>query len=161
MVGALGLKRKAPILPFERTDACLLFTSFACCTRMNMHGNASNVLGRQHQSSEPSLFGKPTGRSYRSAVAQTVREIKAAHKLSNERLAEIVGCSETTIYNAENENGDLAAVTLLNLAFSFGEDAIAPVRDLYLCAPVEPLTAADRIDRAMRELRLAEKELTA
>lgn len=124
-----------------------------------MHSPRHNVLGEPRQSVEPSLFGKPTGRTYRSAVAQVVREIKAAHRLNNEQLAERVGVSEGTIYNAENENGDLAAVTLLNLAFSFGEEAIAPVRDLYLCAPVEPLTPADRIDRAMRELRLAEKEI--
>jgi transcriptional regulator with XRE-family HTH domain len=126
-----------------------------------MHSFEHNVLRQTPESSEPqrSLFGKPTGRTYRSAVAQAVREIKAAHRLSNEQLAERVGVSEGTIYNAENEAGDLAAVTLLNLAYAFGESAIAAVRDLYLCAPAEPLTPAERVERAMRELRLAQKEM--
>lgn len=125
--------------------------------------SAASVLRPAPQSSDlpTSLFGRPTGRSYRTAVAQAIREIKARRKLSNERLAEEIGCSETTVYNAENENGDLAAVTLLSIAFRFGEEAIAPVRDLYLCAPAETLTAADRIERAMSELRLAQKDLEA
>jgi DNA-binding XRE family transcriptional regulator len=124
-----------------------------------MHG--SNILRQAGQSLERSLFGRPSSRAYRSAVAQCIRETKARHKLSNEALSETLGCSETTIFNAENESGDLSAVTLLNLAYAFGEETIAAVRELYLCAPAEPLTAQARIDRAIQELRLAEKELGA
>lgn len=106
-----------------------------------------------------SLFGRPTSKSYRVAVAQIIREVKARHRLSNEALAELIGCAEQTVANAENECGDLTAVILLNLGYAFGEEAIEPVRQLYLCAPVNPPSLIDRIERAERELALARKEL--
>lgn len=105
-----------------------------------------------------SLFGKPTGRSYRAAVAQIIRAIKASNKLSNEALAEEIGCSESTVYNADNENGDLSAVYLLSIAFAFGEEAIEPVRALYLCAPSEAPTKAERFRRLHAELDALERE---
>lgn len=128
--------------------------------------SAPNVLCQAPQSSEPrdplrSLFGHPTGRSYRKAVAQIVRDVKARHKHTNETLAEEIGCSETTIYNAENENGDLAAVTLLRIAFAFKEEAIQPVRDLYLCAPVEAATTEDRLRRIEAEVAMIRREARA
>jgi DNA-binding XRE family transcriptional regulator len=82
--------------------------------------------------------------------------VKSAHKLSNERLAEIIGCSEQTVANAENECGDLQAVTLLSIAYAFGEEAIAPVRGLYLCAPVERPTKDELLRRAIYLLNQAE-----
>jgi DNA-binding XRE family transcriptional regulator len=106
-----------------------------------------------------SLFGRPSSRSYRIAVAQTIRDVKARHKLSNERLAELIGCSEQTVANAENECGDMQAVTLLSLGYAFGEEAIAPVRALYLCAPTEQPTIADRLDRIEREAAAIRREL--
>jgi DNA-binding XRE family transcriptional regulator len=108
-----------------------------------------------------SLFGRPSSRSYRIAVAQTIRDVKARHKLSNERLAELIGCSEQTVANAENECGDMQAVTLLSLGYAFGEEAIAPVRALYLCAPAEELTELEQCRRALRELTALEKRLSA
>ena len=122
--------------------------------------SSANVLRQAPQSSEMprSLFGRPTGRSYRVAVAQIIRDVKAREKLSNERLAEEIGCSESTVYNAENENGDLAAVTLLSIAYRFGEEAIEPVRELYLCAAPEAPTRQDRIRRIRAELDALERE---
>jgi hypothetical protein len=38
-------------------------------------------------------------------------------------------------------------------------DAIDPVRQLYLCAPVDELTIADRLDRIEREATLIRREL--
>lgn len=105
-----------------------------------------------------SLFGSPTRSAYRAAVAQVVRDVKAGNGLSNERLAERLRCSESTIFNAENENGNLDPVTLLTVAFEFGEAAIEPVRALYLCAPVEEPTLADRLRRIRGELAAIEKE---
>lgn len=105
----------------------------------------------------PSLFGRPSSRSYRIAVAQTIRDVKARHKLSNERLAEIIGCSEQTAANAENECGDLSPVTLLSIAYAFGEEAIDPVRQLYLCAPSEPQTKDGIIRKAVSLLNQAER----
>lgn len=117
--------------------------------------SSAQVLSHAPQSSEDmprSLFGAPSRAAYRTAVAQVVRDAKARHGLSNERLAERLRCSESTVFNAENENGNLDAVTLLTIAFEFGEEAIEPVRSLYLCAPVEQPTRADRIHRIRAEL---------
>jgi DNA-binding XRE family transcriptional regulator len=118
------------------------------------------VLRQAPQTSEGtmprSLFGRPSNRTYKAAVAQIIRDVKSRHKLSNERLAEIIGCSETTVFNAENEASDLAAVTLLSIAYAFGEEAIDPVRQLYLCAPIDPPTKDSLIKRAIGLLNKAE-----
>jgi transcriptional regulator with XRE-family HTH domain len=106
-----------------------------------------------------SLFGGPARSAYRSAVSQIVRDLKAAHKLSNERLAERLRCSESTIFNAENENGNLDPVTLLMIAWEFGEAAIEPVRQLYLCAPVDQPSVADRLERIEAETRAIRREI--
>jgi DNA-binding XRE family transcriptional regulator len=108
-----------------------------------------------------SLFGRPSNGSYKAAVAQVIRDVKAKNKLSNERLADLIGCSETTVFNAENEACDLAAVTLLNIAYAFGEEAIQLVRDLYLCAPAEQPTAETRLNRIEREINALRKEIDA
>jgi DNA-binding XRE family transcriptional regulator len=117
---------------------------------------ASSVLRHAPQSSEMShtLFGRPSGRSYRRAVADIIRNVKASKKIR----AEDIGCSETTVYNAENENGDLSAVTLLSIAFKYGEDAIAPVRELYLCAAPEKPTRQERFRRLHAEIDALERE---
>jgi len=118
-----------------------------------------NVLRPAPETFTRSLFGRPSSGSYRAAVAQVLREVKARHKLSNERLAEIVGCSEQTIANAEAERAEnnLNPVTLLNIAYAFGEDAIDPVRQLYLCAPVEAPTKNGLIRKAIMFLNHAEE----
>jgi DNA-binding XRE family transcriptional regulator len=105
-----------------------------------------------------SLFGRPSRGSYLAAVTQIIREIKARHKLSNARLAEILGCAEQTIANADSDypENELKAVTLLNIAYAFGEEAIAPVRNLYLCSPADELTKDDHIRKAREHLNLAE-----
>lgn len=103
-----------------------------------------------------SLFGRPTRRGYRAAVAQIIRDVKARHALSNEALADEIGCHKDTVANAEDEVGNLDPVTLLNIAFRFGEEAIRPVRQLYLCAPVDPPTKNGLIRRAVGLLNQAE-----
>jgi hypothetical protein len=40
-----------------------------------------------------------------------------------------------------------------------GEEAIAPVRSLYLCAPAEQPTIADRLDRIEREASAIRREM--
>jgi DNA-binding XRE family transcriptional regulator len=122
--------------------------------------SAANAICREPETIGPrSLFGRPHSRSYRAAVSQIVRDVKARHKLSNERLAEIIGCSEQTIANAENEVGDLTAVILLAIAYAFGEEAIEPVRQLYLCAPAEPKSILSEIDAARQALNAAERKI--
>ena len=123
--------------------------------------SSPNVLCDAPETFTRSLFGRPSSGTYRTAVAQMIREVKARHKLSNERLAEIVGCSEQTIANAEADRAEnnLNPVTLLNFAYAFGEDAIEPVRQLYLCAPVDSPTVQDRLDRIERETASIRKEI--
>lgn len=120
-----------------------------------------DVLRDAPETFSRSLFGRPSSGSYRAAIAQVIRDVKARHKLSNERLAEIVGCSEQTIANAETERAEnnLNPVTLLNIAYAFGEEAIEPVRALYLCAPVDQINIADRLDRIEAEARAIRKEI--
>ncbi|WP_028970134.1 helix-turn-helix transcriptional regulator [Sphingomonas sp. URHD0057] len=124
---------------------------------------AADVLYRAPETFSRSLFGRPSSGSYRAAVAQVIREVKARHKLSNERVAELVGCSEQTIANAETDRAEnnLNPVTLLNIAYAFGEEAIEPVRALYLCAPTEEVTAETRLNRIEREVNALRKEIDA
>lgn len=111
-----------------------------------------NVLG---------LFGPPVQKSYREAVAHCVRRTKALHGLNNVSLAEALGCSDQTIANAENELADLSGVTLMRMAWTYGEESIAPVRQLYLCGIIEAPTIADRLERIEQEAGLIRKELSA
>lgn len=115
-----------------------------------MHGQRPNVLP---------LYDRPRQKTYRAAIARVIREIKAREHLSNVELAEEIGCSPETISNAENENNDLSAVILLNLAFRFGEAAIDPVRELYLCRHVDPPSLTDRFDEIERDIAALRKEL--
>jgi DNA-binding XRE family transcriptional regulator len=121
--------------------------------------SAPNVLCPGPEIFSRSLFGRPSSGSYKTAVAQMIRDVKARYRLSNERLAEIVGCSEQTIANAETERAEnnLNPVTLLNFAYAFGEEAIAPVRDLYLCKPASQPSALSEIEKARQALNAAEK----
>jgi DNA-binding XRE family transcriptional regulator len=123
--------------------------------------SAPNVFPSGKETFPRSLFGRPSSRSYRAAVAQVVREVKARHGLNDERLAELVGCDKDTIRNAENEETNLNPLTLLNLAYAFGEDVIDPVRQLYLCAPVEQPSADARLNRIEREINALRKDFLA
>lgn len=107
------------------------------------------------------LFDPPRKMSYRAAVSQIIREVKAAHKLSNVRLADLLDCSDETIGNAENENTDLNAVTLLRIGYQFGIDAIAPAINLAANRPVEVETLTDKLDTLQRQFDALRKELSA
>ncbi len=106
-----------------------------------------------------SLFGKPGTRSYRAAVKQIILDLKARYRLSNDGLGDRIGVEGDTVRNAENEIGSLNAVTLMVIAYEFGEDAIAPVRQLYLCAPTEQATVGDRLERIEREAAAIRREV--
>ena len=106
-----------------------------------------------------SLFGKPKSKSYRAACKQIVLNVQARHRLSDQELADLIGCHKDTIQNVKEEACDLSAVTLLIIAYAFGEDAIQPVRDLYLCKPAEHRTIFDRIDAIEGEARLLRKAI--
>lgn len=132
-----------------------------------MHGNASNVLGRsgtdpQSFGPSPHLFGRVSNRDYRAAVAQIIRELKAEKRLTNESLAEQLGCSDTTIYNAENESGNLDPVTMLNLGSLFGgESRLARILALINGCPAEPKTPRERFDEAIAVAQAAFRDAEA
>lgn len=107
------------------------------------------------------LFDPPRKMSYRSAVAKVIRDIKSREGLSNVAMADRLDCSDETISNAENEHTDLNAVTLLRIAYVFGEDAIAPVRELYLRRHAEPETLTDKLDGLQSQIDRIRKELAA
>lgn len=109
------------------------------------------------------LFGRvervPSA-DYREAVAQIVREIKAERQWDNEQLAEKLGCSKTTVANAENKRTNLDAVTMLNLgAIGGGQRRIARIIALINGRPDKPVTPAERIERANREIAIALSEM--
>lgn len=121
--------------------------------------SAPNVIPQGAESLPRSLFGRPTKRAYRAAVKQIILDVKAIYGLSSDELAERIGCHKDTVDNAEGEASSLEAVTLLNIAYAFGEEAILPVRNLYLFAAVEQRTPLERITRANREIAAAAAEI--
>lgn len=106
-----------------------------------------------------SLFGRPTRKAYRAAVKRIVLDVQARKGLSDLELADLIGCHKETIENARNEVNSLDVLTLLNIGYAFGEEAIQPVRNLYLHAAVEPLSPLERIARANREIIAAAAEM--
>jgi DNA-directed RNA polymerase specialized sigma subunit len=91
-----------------------------------------------------------------SAIKEIILTVKARHNLTDWDLAESIGVHKDTIENAQEEVGNLEVVTLLNIAWTYGEEAIAPVRNLYLCAPVDHETTAEKRRRLIRELAALE-----
>lgn len=116
----------------------------------------ANIYPRSEETFPRSLYGKPDRDSYRIAIKQVVLDIKAAQGLDSEQLGEKLGVSKDTIENAEKTANSMEAVTLLKIAFLYGEEAIAPVRNLYLCAPVDPPTKNSLIRKAAGLLSQAE-----
>lgn len=110
-----------------------------------------NKLSQDRQNVLP-LFGRPTQKLYRAAIADCIRHIKARHKLNNTALAEIIGCSAETIGNAENEHNDLSAVIFLNIWFAFGTEEVSPVTDLATRCCEQPKTIAERFDDLLRQV---------
>jgi DNA-binding XRE family transcriptional regulator len=105
------------------------------------------------------IFGPPVQKSYRAAVAHCIRRVKLQHGLNNVSLAEALGCSNQTIANAENEESDLSGVTLMRMAWTYGEESIAAVRQLYLCTVEEAPTIEDRLGRIEAEAASIRREL--
>jgi bacteriocin-like protein len=110
------------------------------------------------KSISPSLFGKPTKRSIRAAVKQMILAVQASHGLSDEELAEIIGGCKETVANWRDEAATMNTEALLVFAYSFGEDAIAPLRQLYLCAPTSEETVPEKRRRLIRELQSLEAD---
>lgn len=127
-----------------------------------MTDNQANVLNLKMVNDQsfgraPSLFGRVSASDYRKAVSRTILEIKAEHHLTDEKLAERLGCSKGTVQNAEHERGNLDPVTMLNLAAVFGgERRISRILALINGSPDEPETTVEKRRRLIRELSALE-----
>jgi uncharacterized protein (DUF433 family) len=115
-----------------------------------------SVIPSTEETFPRSLFGKPSRRSYRAAVKDIILDIQAKKKWTPLELADFLGVHKDTIENALEETSSLDVITLLIVAYAFGEEAIAPVRNLYLCSPADRLTKDDCIRKAREYLNKAE-----
>lgn len=68
----------------------------------------------------------PTRKDLRSALAQVVRSVQAAHSLTDEALADVLGVSDGTIRNVRNERTDLNQETIAKLGARFGPECLDP-----------------------------------
>ena len=107
------------------------------------------------------MFDPPRTKSYRAAVALAFTEVRAKHRLKPVELAEKIGVCKKTVINAESGDYDLCPVTLLRLAYEFGEDAIAPVLELYRRRYQSPKTLAERFAEVNAELAKIASEMEA
>lgn len=119
--------------------------------------SAANLYPRTEETFPGTLFGAPKRDSYRAAVKQVILDVKARSGFDSEQLGEKLGISKDTVENAENMVCSLEAVTLLKIAFHYGEQAIDPVRQLYLCAPPRDETVPEKRRRLLRELQALEE----
>jgi hypothetical protein len=119
--------------------------------------SAANLYPRTEETFPATLFGAPKRDSYRAAVKQVILDVKARSGFDSEQLGEKLGISKDTVENAENMVCSLEAVTLLKIAFHYGEEAIDPVRQLYLCAPARDETVPEKRRRLLRELSALEE----
>lgn len=86
-----------------------------------------------------------TTKEYREAVAKIIRDVQAAHGLSDVDFAEIVGCSLGTVRNARNEQSDLCTLFLTRIERHFGAGSIDPVLALGGSRAV-PIDAGEECD---------------
>lgn len=102
------------------------------------------------------IFPAPNGKLWRAAVAQVIRQVKASHRLTTVELADIIGCDASTVENAEAERNELRGATVARIGFEFGEEAIEPIRSLWLRRVEEP--RADPLDRIREAVAQMERE---
>jgi hypothetical protein len=84
----------------------------------------------------------PTQSSLRRAVAGIIRSVQLDHGLTDEEMADAIGCSSGTIGNARNEKSDLNATTMARIGHRYGVERLDPYAALYGARNV-PIEAAD------------------
>ena len=84
----------------------------------------------------------PTQSSLRRAVAGIIRSVQLDHTLTDEEMADEIGCSAGTIGNARNEKSDLNAATLARIGHRYGVERLDPYAALYGARNV-PIQAED------------------
>jgi hypothetical protein len=101
----------------------------------------------------------PNQNILRDAIAKVVKKIQADKDLDDCELEEKLLCSDETLRNARNKKHTLSIVSVMRLAYFYGEDVIEPIlavaRREY--AP-EPETISEKRRRLIRELQALEDE---
>jgi hypothetical protein len=105
-------------------------------------------------------FSDPPGqKSLRDAIARCVKKVQADHDLDDDELEEKLLCSDETLRNARNKKHTLGTVSIMRLAYFYGEDAIEPIMALTRRHyNPEPETTAEKRKRLIRELAALEEE---
>jgi transcriptional regulator with XRE-family HTH domain len=89
---------------------------------------------------------RATENSYRDAVKEIIDHIGAG--LTDQELADRIGCSAGTISHARNKKGNLSPVTLAHIGDEFGPEALQPYADLFN----GEIVAADGDDSALDDV---------
>ena len=124
---------------------------------------ANETTAEQYSAQIPGLFKPVSDDDYQREVSRLLLEIRAEYGYrSAEELAKKVGCSKGTILNGENGNGNMDAVTLLNIALAHGgEYRLKRILALINGCPPPPITPFERLARANREIASALHQLEA
>lgn len=77
-----------------------------------------------HRNNVLARLPRPTTKSYQDAVREIILSVQG--DMTDEELAERLGCSKGTVRNARDRNGCLNGVTLANIEYEFGPAAIDP-----------------------------------
>lgn len=72
---------------------------------------------------------RPTEADYRDAIHEIMCAIGVG--LTDQELADRLGCSDKTVRNARNKSGSLSPVTLAHIGHEFGPEALQPFADLF------------------------------
>jgi hypothetical protein len=104
-----------------------------------------------------SLFGRPRSKDCLAAISKAVLRARSNHDLTNEQLANGLGCSTGTIKNALSESSMMRTDTLLRFGYFFPEE-FAPIQALMSGAVPEAPTVADRLERIETHLDAIRRE---
>ena len=72
---------------------------------------------------------RPTQSAYREAVHEIIASV--GDGMTDQELADRIGCSSGTVSNARNKKADLSATTLAQIGHEFGPEALQPFADLF------------------------------
>jgi hypothetical protein len=107
-----------------------------------------------------SLFGAPGSNDCLAAISKAVLNARCNHNLTNEQLADGLGCCTGTIKNALSETSMMRTDTLLRFGYFFPEE-FAPVHALMTAAVPEAPSVADRLERIETHLDAIRREADA
>jgi hypothetical protein len=103
------------------------------------------------------LFGVGLRKSCQIALSKAVRSIQLIENLSDDEMAEALGCERGTVRNVREQNTLLEFDKIVRLLGSYPEHC-AEVRQLWEMLPREQETVAEKRGRLIRELAALEEE---